>query len=521
MRETLRYLWNRLRAAGRGLAAGPGARLRDRLRTFARARVTRVVLVLLVGVGGAGVGVAAGGSVTTAIGPADVQLSLRPALQGETVVDVSPLGRLSFDTHTGPLRIDARIVEIRLDAAEEIIDDPDAINRMAESVASEVRDGVIRMGAHALLFGVLGAALAGGVLFRDVRRTAGATAGALVTLGAVGVTAVGTFNANAIAEPRYTGLLAGAPQVVGNAYDVVDRFEEYQEQLAGLVGNVSTLYQVTSTLPVYEEDDESTVRVLHVSDIHLNPAAWTIISSLRDQFQADFIVDSGDLTDRGNPAEDVFADEISDLDVPYVWVRGNHDSTSTQEAVEAQDNAVVLDGEATEIEGLRVYGAGDPRFTPDKSADPGTEDDLTEIGELQAQSQADADPPLDFVVMHDPVQAEPFSGQVPLVLAGHGHRRWEETKPSGTQFLVQGSTGGAGLRGLETGVDSPTPYQASVLYFDRETGRLQARDDIDLGGLGLTSAQIERHVESDPDRDLEPEDEAASEDSSPEASPRE
>jgi hypothetical protein len=35
---------------------------------------------------------------------------------------------------------------------------------------------------------------------------------------------------------------------------------------------------------------------------------------------------------------------------------------------------------------------------------------------------------------------------------------------------------------------------ASVLYFDRTTRALQAWDDITLGGLGLTSVSIERHL---------------------------
>jgi hypothetical protein len=36
--------------------------------------------------------------------------------------------------------------------------------------------------------------------------------------------------------------------------------------------------------------------------------------------------------------------------------------------------------------------------------------------------------------------------------------------------------------------------QCSVLYFDRDTRTLQAWDNITLGGLGLTSAEIERKV---------------------------
>lgn len=463
-------------------------------------RISGVIAAALLG---GWLGLSVGAQVTTALGPADVNLSLSPSLNGETVVNVAPLGRLSFDTHASPLRVEVGIEEIRLAAAEEMFNDPAAIDRMAAGLPSDVREGVIRLSARSLGSAVLGAGLAGLVLFRDVRRAgwSALTAGTAV-LAAGGVTYL-TFNPNAISEPRYTGLLAGAPQVVGSAEEVVERFEEYRQQLAGLLVNVSRLYEVTSALPVFADDD-STIRVLHVADLHLNPAAWNVIRSLEDQFQVDLIIDSGDITDRGSAAEDVYMEDIATLESPYVWVRGNHDSMGTQRAVEAQENAIVLDDDIVDLAGLRIYGAGDPRFTPDHARDNPDYDEVRDIGAAQAASVADVDPPVDIVVMHDPLQAEPFSGQVPLVLAGHGHRRWTETEPTGTQYLVQGSTGGAGLRGLEPGVETPTPIQASVLYFDVESRRLQARDDINLGGLGLTSAQIERHIEEDPDRDIEP-----------------
>ena len=68
----------------------------------------------------------------------------------------------------------------------------------------------------------------------------------------------------------------------------------------------------------------------------------------------------------------------------------------------------------------------------------------------------------------------------------------------GTLRFTEGSTGGGSLRGLEG--EKPTPVQLSVLYFDRETRTLQAWDEITLGGLGLTSAQIERHVAEPPEQ---------------------
>ncbi|RNL84449.1 hypothetical protein EFW17_12165 [Halostreptopolyspora alba] len=442
-----------------------------------------------------------GGQVVTPVGPADVNLRLGPSLHGETVVNVAPLGNLAFDTHAAPLRFEARISQIRLAAAEEMFQNPEAITQIAASIGSDLRQGVIQLFVQAGVAAVTGAGLVALVLFRDWRRAAGSALTALLTFSAAGGMAFYTFTPSAVSEPRYTGLIAGAPQVVGSAEDAILRFTEYQEQLAGLVGNVSRVYEATSTLPVYE-DDESTIRVLHVSDLHLNPAAWEVIESLSEQFQVDFVIDSGDLTDRGSAAEDTFADEISDLETPYVWVRGNHDSMGTQRAVEAQSNAVVLDDDIAEVGGVTIYGTGDPRFTPDQAADNPDSDEVAAIGARRVETVRDADPPVDVAVMHDPVQARAFTGEVPLVLAGKGHQRSSEVEDTGTRVLAQGSTGGAGVQGLDD--DEPTPYEASVLYFDAETKRLQAWDDVTLGGVGLSSAQIERQIEEDPDREVTP-----------------
>ncbi|MFI6578416.1 metallophosphoesterase [Nocardiopsis sp. NPDC050513] len=462
-------------------------------------RAWRWACVVAAGFVGGWLGLALGGHVVTPIGPADVTLALAPQWRGETVVDVAPFGQLTFDTHRAPLRLEATISDIRLAAAEEMFTDPESINRMAAGIGADLRAGVIALAVRALLVAALGALVMGLLLFRNVWRAVGSAAVSLVALVASGAVAAATFNPSAIAEPRYTGLIAGAPQVVGSAEAVVSRFTQYQEQLAGLVGNVSMLYEATSTLPVYEED-ESVIRVLHVSDIHLNPASWAIIGTLTQQYAIDVVVDSGDLTDRGSAAEDAFADEIADLEVPYVWVRGQHDSMGTQRAVAAQPNAVVLDGDVHEVAGLTFFGAGDPRFTPDATRlNPGL-GEIADLGGEQAESVAGSGEEVDVAVLHTRAQAEAFDGVVPLVLTGDEHQRSTRLGAEGTRFLVQGSTGGAGLGGLDHGSGRPIPYQASVLYLDAETGRLQARDDIDLGGIGLTSAQVERHIEPEPGR---------------------
>src|SRR5690606_41939049 len=55
---------------------------------------------------------------------------------------------------------------------------------------------------------------------------------------------------------------------------------------------------------------------IYVSDIHINPIAWNVIRSLKDQFAVDLIIDTGDISDHGTKAENKFVEEIGTLGVP-------------------------------------------------------------------------------------------------------------------------------------------------------------------------------------------------------------
>ncbi|MFC6880245.1 metallophosphoesterase family protein [Actinomadura yumaensis] len=468
-----------------------------------RGRWPRVLLVVLVGLAGGYAGLLLGGRADTPVGPTDVSLALHPSWSGGTTLDLPPLGALHLDTHSGPLALHAGVTDLRPGPARELIENDSELDKLTDQIAVQLRHAVVVMLLRAVGLALLLSFLAALALFRSWRRALLSTGATALGLIAVTLTTWLTFNPQSISEPRYTGLLANAPQVVGDTRGIVERFSAYRAQLARLVGNVSKLYAATSTLPTYEPDP-STLRVLHVSDIHLNPTAWNVIRSVSAQFQVDLIIDSGDLMDHGSKPEDKFADEISKLKQPYVYIRGNHDSKSTQKAVTRQKNAVVLDNTLREVEGLRIYGVGDPRFTPDKS----TRDDnvgATELhatGSVLAQKLRGTGNAPDLVITHDPSEGDAFAGLTPLVLSGHTHQRSTRLLPGGTRLFVQGSTGGAGLRGLEH--EQPTPIELSVLYFSRATHRLQGWDDIRLGGLGLTSAQIERHLEQNPERPLKP-----------------
>ncbi len=464
-------------------------------RRLARSRAGYPLALILVTLAGAWLGLLFGGEVQTRIGPVQARMSLEPSLTGRTVVNVSPLGALDLATHRGPLRLNVDVWRLNVQDARALFNSSDALAHLQDQVVHDVRVAIGELALRGAVVAVAGAGLASLAVFRRRREALLASGLAFaIVLASAGVAAA-TFNPNSVLEPRYTGLLSSAPSLVGNVQDIVTRFQSYRQELAKLVTNVSGLYDVTSTLPAYEPDP-STLRVLNVADIHLNPAAWNVIRSVIKQFHVDFVIDCGDLTDHGSQPEDRFADEISKLGVPYVFVRGNHDSAGTQAAVARQKNAIVLTGRAATVDGMRVIGDGDPRFTPDMSVKQSGEDEVRVMGENLGVAARHADPPADIAVVHDPMAAPPLDGAVKLVLAGHIHRRQTSVLPLGTRLFVQGSTGGAGLRALET--KPPTPLELSVLYFDRRDRTLKAWDDITLGGLGLTSAQITRRLASEP-----------------------
>jgi predicted phosphodiesterase len=462
-----------------------------------RARLPPRLLVALevatIGVLGALLGLFVAGTVSAPVGPFQADLTLRPSVTGGSVVAVPPLGELEVRSHPGPVQFGVRITQLRDEAARSIVANPERLQDLGDEVAADVRSGLLRLALQTVLVTVLGAASLGFLVFRSWRRTLFAGATGLVLLLVTGAWTAATFDRQAITEPRFHGLLAIAPTAVGDVRDLVERFDAYSVQLGRLVSNVSELYAVTSRLPTFTPEDD-TVRLLHVSDLHLNPAAWDIIRSVVEQFQVDVVLDTGDLTDWGSAPESRYVAEIATLGVPYVYVRGNHDSLATQEAVARLPNAVVLDGpEVVEVARLRFLGLGDPRFASDRSAFAGEtkEEALISGGRLLGRSARTALEPPDVVAMHDQAMAHDLFGSARLVLAGHAHRR-ERHEDDGTLLLVQGSTGGAGLRALEP--EEPTPYSLSVLYMDPVERSLLAYDEITLGGLGTTDARITRRV---------------------------
>ena len=454
-------------------------------------RAARLLAAVLLGLAGAWLGLALGGTVHHEIGPLTTSMRVHPAWGGGSSVDIPPLGRLDLDTHGGPLGVEASLLGVDVEEARQIVRDPEMLAGLRPKAEEDLRWEFQMALLRALLTAVVGGGVLAALTLRRVRSAlVGASTATVAMLLSFGV-GLATWNPAALAEPRYTGLLSSAPSVVGSAESIVTDFSVYGDQLARIVQNVSGLYTVTSNLPLLR-DEGDLVKVLHVSDLHLAPQSWDLIRTVAGQYDVDVIVDSGDITDHGSPAENRYVREIRHLDVPYVWVRGNHDSAVTEAAMRRTPGVVVLDGEVRRVAGLSFLGAGDPTFTPDKTSGGEDPEEVEAVAE-QLAATAEAEPDgVDVVVFHDPAPADVFDGVVPTALFGHWHYRKVTQGAAGTWLMVQGTTGGSGLRALEP--EEPAAISLSVLYLDRETGSLVAYDDIRVGGLGLASAQINRHV---------------------------
>ena len=475
-------------------------------------RVALALAVLVVALAGAMLGIVVGGRTETDVGPFRAEMQISPSVRGDTDVQIPPLGAVRLDSHDGPAHLSVRLGALDQGRTQALVNDPNGISRASESAVTDVESGLTRLVLRTAGSAMLGAMLLAALVFRRMRRVAWAGGLSLAIVLSTLAVAAGTFRPRSIEEPHYDGMLAYAPAVVGDAQRIANRYDEYRAQLQKMVRNVGRLYTTVNGLPTFDPDeDPGSIRVLHVSDLHLNPAAWGVIKTAVESFRIDVIVDTGDITDWGTEQEAAYyVSSIASLGVPYVFIRGNHDSALIAAAVARAPNAIVLENGVLTVHGLTFAGIGDPRFTPDKeTSPPGSGDSAQTIGDVVgagfrlATTIRQSRQQVDVALVHDPGSAPPLTGQVPIILAGHTHKRdvrelsVPDAPPTDPKSLlmVEGSTGGAGLRGLEP--EKPVPLSLSVLYFD-ENRTLKAYDDIAVGGTGTAEMNLQRHVIAPP-----------------------
>ncbi|HEX6989054.1 MAG TPA: metallophosphoesterase [Bacillota bacterium] len=432
------------------------------------------------------------------VGPLDVRLRL--TLQGGwTVVELPPFGALAARTHRSPLglAVEVRGVDLQAMQAHGGSDDPfGALRGEIEAAAQRFTLRVIVVAAAGALAAALAAACmgAGRAAFRG-RALLLVLAAPVVTalvLGGGMATAWATYRTEAFAEPEYSGALKSAPWVIGLAEQALRGAERLGERLAAVAGGVDALFERLEAPEAFGARPGA-LTVLVVSDIHNNPAAVDLLTSVAHAFQADLIIDAGDLTDWGTVVESRLTEGIDRVGVPYLLVPGNHESPALVEELAARPGIRVLVDEVHEEQGLTIAAVADPAS---RSALPA----VAPMAELEAAGRRLANlvkgtGSVDVAVAHHPDVAGTVRDRVPVVISGHTHGTWVRRTPGGV-WLNPGTTGAAGLRGLES---RQVPYTLMILHLGREGDRWQplAVDTIRASGFE-TGFAVERTVLSPP-----------------------
>ncbi|MGH2571895.1 MAG: metallophosphoesterase family protein [Actinomycetota bacterium] len=456
-----------------------------------RRRFGLIAFPVLVGVLGAWLGMFAWSRTTVSLGPFRVQLSSGFG-RGVTDIRLPPLGRLTADTHLSPLRFTVALQDVQV---QELADRVTArgIDLLVEEVQSDALNEVAPFALRTLGVALAGALILAVLVFRTNWRSVGIAAlASLVAVGGAETAAWRTYRPGKFLSPTFSGSLSLAPELIGPAETALDRIDQVRAELRRVLAGATRVYTSIQTGPLGLGDQ---IRVLHISDLHLSPLGISFAREVADAFDVEFVVDTGDLTSFGTPAEALVLAGIAGFGRPYLYVRGNHDSPDLEDAMRRIPGAVVLDGTTHDVAGLTVYGRAHPVFTPDKLAALADEEIAARLaieGERMAAELPSSDPPA-IVAVHDDRMALPAAGLVPLVISGHFHQP-SATVVNGTLFLRVGSTGGAGANVFTQ--EGGVPLSAEVLYFDRADLTLVAYDLIEQSPES-GSLVVDRHLISE------------------------
>jgi predicted phosphodiesterase len=454
------------------------------------------LLPLLAGMLGASLAITFLAREDARVGPATVRLSARPAIEGSSRLAVPPFGSMSARTHLGPMEFRATVDDVDVGRLGQLLDGRQGAGpegpggpRFAELEATlgplerqarqAGREFVIRIALIGLAGGV-----AAVVLFprRTRRRAVRCGLGGLLATAVLLGPALATYDVGAFREPRYQGALEYAPALIGDVRTGLDRLRTLREEMTLIGRNLDRAYAALARPPADPGND--TVRVLHISDLHLNPAGFDLAERLATQFEVAAVVDTGDMGTWGLPPEPQVAANIRRFDVPYLFVKGNHDDADMVAAVAANDNAHVLDSSGVEVAGIRFFGVADPTFTPGKGY---RVEEFERLKEEQSVAVADT---IDrqalrpnVLLVHDGRLAAYARGHVATLLEGHLHAFGTEVV-NGTRILRTGTAGAAGPDNFRAA--DPPPATAEILYFSPATKRPLAVDRITVGPLEST-----------------------------------
>ena len=103
----------------------------------------KVVEFIILTIAGTLIGVSLFGHAKTSIGPLQTIVSLQPTIAGGTVIELGPLGEISFASHKGLIRVKIEVKSLTPDLATELVGSTDKLGELTNSVSNDFRRGFI------------------------------------------------------------------------------------------------------------------------------------------------------------------------------------------------------------------------------------------------------------------------------------------------------------------------------------------------------------------------------------------
>lgn len=423
------------------------------------------------------------------LGPHDATVQITTA--NRVTADLGPIGTISAKSpiHAGPITLGGIKITVReipdgdgtpmgkneIQQYEQFFSEPGR-----KTIESAIEDALLRRALESGAIALGGVLLAGWLLrangraavleaFRSRRMmaVAGATMASLMLAGSVHdsssqappenavLASVGVHGVTVTGKPLETAVNTYGPQVI-NYLHALDAY------YGALGHDLLTAYDLRRaqekedpTNEVVSKMNEGTTdSVLWISDNHCNTETAAIAADAAKRIHAIFVMDTGDQTMGGTPAERLCVAVLPqrlDNKIPIVVALGNHDNHDVTASLDRDLGYTVLEGKVVTVKGYSILGDSDVMsntFGVDYHQD-GPESQADISARLAATAQHAGG--VDLLMIHEPRQASATVEGGWAAFAASGHTHVESgpditTSPDGERYtirMINGTTAGA------------------------------------------------------------------------------
>lgn len=421
---------------------------------------SRLAFIALVGIIGALIFIILFGKMDVNINAFEVQLSVNISEPGYTKLLFPPLGEIKAKTHSSPIQFTVLLKNINPEIVKEVIENSDK-ERVFNDIKIQSIESIKKFIFKLLFLSILGSGILGYLFkFKAVSEILVCSLIGFLIVSMLIFWGYLTFEHNAFLDPEYSGVLKDAPWIMRFAEKTIANVDKLGNMLEVTAQNAYLLFEKLDELEPLESD---LIKILHISDIHNNVAAMDFVEQVVQSFDIHMIIDTGDITDYGTPIEGALLNRIEKLKIPYIFIAGNHDSPSIINKMKNIKNVKVLDEEVVEVKNISIFGIADPAsktndIKPASIIDFEKDIDriINKLNELENTPQ--------ILAVHNPRTGRAFKGKIPVILYGHTHS-FEIEETQGSIMINAGTTGGAGIRGLQAAKE--IPYSMVLIYYDK------------------------------------------------------